>query len=161
MTFELLDHFAVDGVPAAFPAAAGFFATVDVTVPAGTCALLSLYGEAQVNPAGTAQDRVITGLEWGAVFSQAQGGGGDFKPYHLCARTGSGGRLGWTYQDGRELTRHVVRTPGTFRWGAYFNGTAPPASVTKALARVRGLILPASTPAAELARLLLLWRGGA
>lgn len=161
MPFEVLSHFAVDGAPAAIPGAEGYFATVDVTVPAGTVALLSLYGEAQVNPAGTAQNRVITGLNWAAQFAQAQGGGGDFKPYSVCPLTGSGGRLRCTFQDGRELTREIVRTPGTFRWGAYYTGSAPPASVTHALARVRGIILPAAIPAEELARLLIVWRGGA
>src|SRR5262245_23603573 len=149
---------AVDGAPAAFPGTDGLFASVNLAVEEGTVALVSLYGEVRAN-AGTTVERVVSGLSWQASFASSKGGAGDFQPITLESKEGSGGRLTWTYSDGRELARLVQRGPGTLRWGAY-RTSVPPAGVTHALARVRGVVLPSSIPAEELARMLVLWRGG-
>lgn len=157
MTAAALDTVAIDGEPAVVPVADALYGFVDVEIKEGLVALLSLYGEVRAN-VGTTVERVVTGLSWAASFSRALKGA-DFKQYPLTTRGGTGGRLSWTYSDGRELARVVVHGPGVFRWGA-FRTAAPPAGVTHALARVRGIMLPSSLAADELARLLVVWRGG-
>lgn len=160
MTAAALDTVAIDGEPTAPPGgpAEAIYGYVDVEIKEGTVAVLSLYGEVRAN-AGTTVERVVTGLSWAAQLTRSFKGG-SFEAFPLTPRTSTGGRLTWTYSDGRELARVAVRGPGVFRFGAY-RTAAPPAGVTHALARIRGILLPASLPAEELARLLVVWRGGA
>src|SRR3954469_6804135 len=66
----LLQPFGLDGAPVApgggaTPAGA-LVGEVAFTVQEGAVALAALYGEVHVNPAGTAFDRVIANLQWGA-----------------------------------------------------------------------------------------------
>jgi len=132
---------------------------VAFTVQEGAVALAALYGEVHVNPAGTAFDRVIANLQWGAYTRPATSGSGQADLFPLNALDGSGGLARWTYSNGEHPVALVMLAgPIYFRFGAVQAG-ALDAKFTKVLARVRGLMLPAKeTSVAEQVRLLQLVR---
>src|SRR5262249_9550183 len=49
-------------------AAGSFLGVAKVEIPEGSQLIAAVYGEVQVNPPGTALDRVLTGIEWRAQF---------------------------------------------------------------------------------------------
>lgn len=137
-------------------AAESFLGIAKVEIPEGSQLIAALYGEVKVNPAGTALDRVVAGVEWRARFrsnTSSTDTSNVAAPKDLILTKENGGRIRWTRNDGWPLGKVVVPSPGVFEFGAHLTG-APAGSIVGVMGGVRGLLVPMDLPPHELRMLL-------
>lgn len=134
-----------------------FLGVAKVEIPEGSQLVAALYGEVKVNPASTALDRVIAGIEWKARFrtnASSTDTSNVAAPKDLLLTKENGGRLRWTRNDGWPLAKVLVPMPGVLEFGAWITVAPTPAAIVGVMGGVRGLLVPLDLPPNEL-RLLL------